>query len=345
MSCFGGRLSPDMYQNCCNANTLCEFDGNPENVVTEPIYVQKVYDAVLFNLQGMRTVTNQAFSPAIPEGHRVKRVIDIRCRRFFNPENIEDPENLKLNLDTTISGATFLQNPGGKDLQVVGADGTFSEKILYANTSDCDDKCMGTPIFGTQNIKITGDVIVEMDLLLCDRCNNESVFTVCAQVNIATKQQPLVLTNFFEICMPSTSDTAFLPRFTEFCNSACETRLATNNMGRDLCISPCGDVSGNLIIALCVTCEKKIVVPVQMCVLSTGMVQLSPQANTICTTFPTLFPHQIKESDTIENCGEICADDFEDECDPCGRKHNDCCDECCEDPCDPCRDHHHRPGR
>ena len=279
MSCFGGRLSPDMYQNCCNANTLCEFDGNLENVVTEPIYVQKVYDAVLFNLQGMRTVTNQAFSPAIPEGHRVKRVIDIRCRRFFNPENIEDPANLKLNLDTTISGATFLQNPGGKDLQVVGADGTFSEKILYANTSDCDDKCMGTPIFGTQNIKITGDVIVEMDLLLCDRCNNESVFTVCAQVNIATKQQPLVLTNFFEICMPSTSDTAFLPRFTEFCNSACETRLATNNMGRDLCISPCGDVSGNLIIALCVTCEKKIVVPVQMCVLSTGMVQLSPQAN------------------------------------------------------------------
>lgn len=82
MSCFGGRLSPDMYQNCCNANTLCEFDGNLENVVTEPIYVQKVYDAVLFNLQGMRTVTNQAFSPAIPEGHRVKRVIDIRCRRF-----------------------------------------------------------------------------------------------------------------------------------------------------------------------------------------------------------------------------------------------------------------------
>lgn len=143
MSCFGGRLSPDMYQNCCNANTLCEFDGNLENVVTEPIYVQKVYDAVLFNLQGMRTVTNQAFSPAIPEGHRVKRVIDIRCRRFFNPENIEDPANLKLNLDTTISGATFLQNPGGKDLQVVGADGTFSEKILYANTSDCDEQMYG----------------------------------------------------------------------------------------------------------------------------------------------------------------------------------------------------------
>lgn len=171
-------------------------------------------------------------------------------RRFFNPENIEDPANLKLNLDTTISGATFLQNPGGKDLQVVGADGTFSEKILYANTSDCDDKCMGTPIFGTQNIKITGDVIVEMDLLLCDRCNNESVFTVCAQVNIATKQQPLVLTNFFEICMPSTSDTAFLPRFTEFCNSACETRLATNNMG-ETCVFLLAEMYPETLSSLC----------------------------------------------------------------------------------------------
>ena len=53
MSCFGGRLSPDMYQNCCNANTLCEFDGNLENVVTEPIYVQKVYDR-LNSLLGKR---------------------------------------------------------------------------------------------------------------------------------------------------------------------------------------------------------------------------------------------------------------------------------------------------
>ncbi|MFR2966388.1 MAG: hypothetical protein ACLTK0_08365 [Anaerovoracaceae bacterium] len=61
----------------------------------------------------------------------------------------------------------------------------------------------------------------------------------------------------FEICMPSALDTAFLPRFTEFCNSACEARLATNNCGRDLTVDNNGCVSGNLIIAICVTCEKK----------------------------------------------------------------------------------------
>ena len=323
MSCFGGRVSQDLYQNCCNASVLCEFNGDLSSVVTEPIYVQKVYDAVLFNLQGMKTVQNQCFTPRIPQGHRVKRVIDIRCRRSFNPDNVEDPSNLKLDVDTTISGATFLRNGAGDEITVVGADGNFSEKLLFADTSSCDDKCMGTPVFGTQNISITGNVIIEIDLLLCDSCNNESVFTICTDVNIADKDHPLVLTNFFEICMPSAIDTAFLPRFTEFCNSACEARLATNNYGRDLCIGPDGNVTGNLIIAICVTCEKKIVVPVQICVLSTGFAQAAVQQNAICTTFPTLFPNQIKPCDTIENCGEICEDE---DSDVCG----------CDDRCDPC---------
>lgn len=257
MSCFGGRVSQDLYQNCCNANTLCEFNGDIDSLKSEPIYVQKVFDAVLFNLQGMKTVQNQSFTPQIPAGHRVKRVIDIRCKRSFNPYNVDDPCNLKLDVNTSISGATFLQNCKGEYLTVVGVDGNFSEKLLYAETDNCDDRCMGTPIFGTQNIAITGNVIIELDLLLCDSCNNDTVFTVCTNVNIAEESQPLVLTNFFEICMPSALDTAFLPRFTEFCNSACEARLATNNCGRDLTVDNNGCVSGNLIIAICVTCVIK----------------------------------------------------------------------------------------
>ncbi|MBR5516591.1 MAG: hypothetical protein IKU53_01340 [Firmicutes bacterium] len=298
MSCFGGRISHDLYQNCCNSNTLCEFNGDLSCVDSEPIYVQKVFDAVLFNMQGMKTVQNTSFAPAVPQGHRVKRVVDIRCRKSFNPCNVDDPSNLKLDVNTSISGATFLKNANGDYLQVVGADGTFSEKILYAETSDCDDQCKGTPIFGTQNIAITGNIIIELDLLLCDPCNNDSIYTVSADVNIADACQPLVLTNFFEICMPSTIDTAFLPRFTEFCNSACEARLATNNCGRDLSIDCNGCITGNLIIAICVTCEKKIVVPVQLCVLSTGYVQPAVQQNTICSSFPTLFPNRVEVSDS-----------------------------------------------
>ena len=336
MSCFGGRVSQDLYQNCCNANTICEFNGDIDSLKSEPIYVQKVFDAVLFNLQGLKTVQNQSFSPRIPAGHRVKRVIDIRCRRSFNPHNVDDPSNLRLNVNTDISGATFLRNGEGEILTVVGADGNLSERLLYAETDNCDDKCMGTPIFGTQNISISGNVIIELDLLLCDSCNNDVIFTVCTDVNIAGAAEPLILTNFFEICMPSAIDTAFVPRFTEFCNSACEARLATNNCGRDLSVDCDGCVSGNLIIAICVTCEKKIVVPVQLCVLSTGYAQAALQQNTICTTFPALFPNQIKEEDTEENC---CSDNHEKN-DCCHREDSDRCDDDCrQDEC--CR----RPQR
>lgn len=255
MSCFGGNVSPDLFHQCCNANQLCEWNGNLNDVVSEPIYVQKVYDAVLFNLQGLKTVSNQCFSPAIPRGHTLKRVIDIRCKRFFNPLNVEDPDNLTLDLETTISGASFIQKGNGDHITVVGPDGTFSEKVLFADTDDCDERCMGTPVFGTQNIHVTGDVLVNIDLLLWDRNDREVVFTVCANVNIARDNAPLMLTNFFEMCMPSTKNSAFLPRFTEFCNPACETRLATNNIGRDITVCSDGTVKANLIIALCVTCE------------------------------------------------------------------------------------------
>lgn len=135
--------------------------------------------------------------------------------------------------------------------------------------------------------------------------------------------------------MPSTIDTAFLPRFTEFCNAACESRLATNNHGRDLCIDADGCITANLIIAVCVTCEKKIVVPVQLCVLSPGYVQAPIQQNAICQTFPTLFPNQIRPSDTIENCGESCVGDEEMGNDDCGCACDPCKDPC--DPCDPCQ--------
>ena len=309
MSCFG---------NCCNANCICEFDGDMRNVVSAPIYVQQIFDAVRFNLQGMKTYSEQEFCPAIPPGYRIKRVVDIRCKKYFNPANVDDPDNLNLDVNTSISGASFLTDAKGNYLHVIGADGTFSERIMYADTSDCDDQCKGTPVFGTQTVGISGNITIELDLLLCDPCNNETLFTVCTTVNVATSQQPMVLTNFFEICMPSSIDTAFLPRFTEFCNSACEARLATNNCGRDLIVDCNGVVSGNLIVAICLTCEKKIVVPVQLCVLSTGYMEAPLQRNSVCTTFPSLFPQ------SIGNCSHSNACNNEDG----GQINESDCDQC-----------------
>ncbi|HVI40417.1 MAG TPA: hypothetical protein VM577_07130 [Anaerovoracaceae bacterium] len=58
--------------------------------------------------------------------------------------------------------------------------------------------------------------------------------------------------------------------------------------------------------------------------------QLDPQVSTICGSFPALFPNQIRERDTLENCGEVECD-VDDICE----EVNDICDE----------DRPHRPRR
>ncbi|WP_425449674.1 hypothetical protein [Dethiothermospora halolimnae] len=297
MSCNNNEnVTLSLPDRCCTGSTGCDFDGSLRNVVSEPIYVQKVYDAALFNLQGIRTVANQPFTPDLGANARITRVLDIRCRKFFNPDNINDPRNLAAEPDTTdISGGQFVRC-GDKDVRAIGPDGFRSERLVYADTEFCENKGKGTPIFGTQNISVTGNAVIEIDVLFTDHCDNECEATLSANVPVARPQSPLVLTNFFELCLPSVVDGAFLPRFTEFCNVGCQPRLATNNIRRDLIVDPdTGAVSANLLLSICVTCEKKIIVPVQLCVLSTGFPNLAAEVSPICSTFPTLFPKQIDE--------------------------------------------------
>lgn len=314
MKCNLGPEQLGIQDRCCTGTTGCDFDGSLRNVKSEPIYVQKVYDSALFNLQGLRTITGIEFSPRLPVGSRITEVLRIRCKKFFNPGDIRDPRNLTVNPETTdISGGEFVRC-GGNEVEAIGPDGFRSERLIYADTTDCDDECKGTPIFGTQTVAVTGFASVEIDVLFTDDCDKICEATLAAEVPVAPEGDALVLTNFFELCLPSVYDGAFLPRFTEFCNVSCQTRLATNNIRRDLVVGTGGRVTGNLIVALCITCEKKIIVPVQLCVLSTGFPVLSAETAPVCSTFPTLFPKQIDESSRKHHRGVLGVGNEPDEC-------------------------------
>ena len=280
---------------CCTAETGCEFDGTLRRVRAEPIYTQKVYDAVLMNLQGLKTAIHQKFYPNLGPGTKILNVLDIRCRKYFNPDNWADEENLLIDPDTTISGAQFVKDESGLPVKVIGPDGLPSQKIIYGDTSYCDTRTKGTPIFGTQITKITGMVVIEIDVLYSTEGHHKkNKATLFSKLEVGTVEDPFSLTNFFELCLPSTTNSAYLPRFAEFCNLSCETRLATNNITRDIHVCPkTGFISIDLLTALCITCEKKIIVPVQLCVLSTGFPKLSAENAPICSSFPPLFPKQI----------------------------------------------------
>lgn len=295
-------------EGCCTATTGCKWDGSLRDVVTEPVFVQKVYDAALANLQALSTLNNVRFYPELPRGSRVIRIKDVRCKKFFKPSNIDDPRNFKIKPKVDLAGGEFLKDSKGKYVEAIGPDGLPSQKLVYADTKECDSEGKGTPVFGTQKIRIKGNVIVEIDLLIADSRDHRRRFTIKANVPIAPKNSPVVLTNFFELCIPSVENSAFFPRYTEFCNVSCETRLATNRASRDLKICPdTRSITVNLIIALCASCEQKIIVPSQLCVLSSGFPELSPATSPICSSFPSLFPEQIDE-DSQEKPGHGCSD-------------------------------------
>lgn len=286
-------ISLGITDRCCDGTTGCEWDRTLRNVKAEPIYTQKVYDATLVNLQALTTINNVRFTPCLGRGARIVRVLDIRCRRFFNPGNICDPRNLTVEPKTSLSGGQFVKDGKGHPVEVVGPDGFMSEKIIYADTGECDAEGRGTPVFGSQRVKVCGNVIIEIDVVIQTSSSRRRTVTLAANVPIT----PVELTNFFELCVPSVFGGAFFPRFTEFCNILCETRLATNSIGRDISIDQeTGEVKIDLVIAICIACEKKVIVPVQLCVLSTGFPELSPEISPVCTTFPGLFPRQIDEN-------------------------------------------------
>lgn len=313
MNCYCTSQTNDS-DTCCQANDLCSFSGNLEDVTAIPIYVQSVYDAVRFNMQGMRTVQNLRFSPMLPCGCTISKITDIRIKKVFDPNNASDCDNLTLEMETGISGACFVNNGHGV-VETIGPDGVPSEKLLFADTSECDCTGSGTPIFGTQNAKLWGNIIVYLDLVVCDNCGRESCITLCSELNIAKQNCPLVLTNFFELCMPSTTNSAFLPRLTELANAGFSARLATNNVSRDLCIGCNGEVSANMIVTICITAEKKITVPVQLCVLSTGFTDAPLQENISgVMTCPGLFPERNDSSgDSVSmqsNDSQNCSCDY-----------------------------------
>lgn len=285
----------DIEEPCCTADTGCYFDGCFEKVDGECIFVDKVYDSVTFKLQGLQPASKVPFG-CIPTSRcgpktRIVRILDIRSKKYFNPDNINDRENLTITPKTTLSGAQFVTDECGERVAVPGSAGIL-QYLIYADTSECDEIGEGTPVFGSQKIIITGCVLVEIDIEYIDSDGDCRVITLTGRVPVNQ-----VLTNFFELCMPSVYDSAFLPQFTEFCNILFLARLSTQSIQRDINFNPItGEIYLNLIVALCLKCEKKIKVPVQLCVLSTGFCEQESKERQICgDNYPPLFPPQINE--------------------------------------------------
>ena len=43
-----------------------------------------------------------------------------------------------------------------------------NQKLIFADTTECDDRRRGTPVFGTQRIALRGNVFIELDVIVVD---------------------------------------------------------------------------------------------------------------------------------------------------------------------------------
>lgn len=264
---------------CCSANTSCvtPLEYDPEKITSECIFVEKVYDSIIINKEADTVITVRSKPITVPLGSEVER-LNITCS---TKDIVVEPIATKIN-GTDVTGFPTPTGPGGVEQIPLG----------FIDTSKCDLENKGTPIYIAQTVEISGKINLELNGVV--RSCSEPKF--CKFKTTASKNiDDISINAFAQLCIPSTAY-AMKPSLAEFCSISCE--LVLPNGLDDVSLIPDGDnfkvKLEDAFLILCITCEKKVKVPVQLCVLSTGFCE-PPKQLGLCSDFPQLFPDQINK--------------------------------------------------
>ncbi len=275
---------------CCSANSSCTtpYEYDPEKIISECIFVEKVYDSVIINKE----------VDAVP-GNIKSKPINVSLESEIEKLNItcSTKEITVTPLVTKINGTDVTPFP-----TPTGPGGIDQIPLDFIDTSKCDLENKGTPIYIAQTVEISGKINLGISGVV-KSCSEPKFckFKTTASKNI----DDISINAFAKLCIPSTAY-AMKPSLAEFCSISCELVLP-NGLDDVSLIDDAGDIKvkiENAFLVLCITCEKKVKVPVQLCVLSTGFCE-PPKQLGLCSDFPQLFPDQINKpviGDSSCNC-------------------------------------------
>lgn len=268
---------------CCTANTGCitpaEYD--PEVITSECIFVEKVYDAIQIRDEVDRVLPELRIEGFPVAETDIDEFLDVSVTCNSTGLMVRD-RVLNINGQTTPCDPTFVPGPGG----------IRQINLACIDTSECDAEGKGTPIVVDQKITIDGVVEIKISGNVLTKSGQTKAFSVKKTIDVSMLGEhphPIVLRKFARLCIPSTAAAA-KPSLAIFCAVLCDFILP---FGLDSL-----SVEGNTlvitgpIIVFCITCEKKVKVPVQLCVLSTGFCEFEDQGG-LCIEFPKLFPDQV----------------------------------------------------
>ncbi|SKC69995.1 hypothetical protein [Maledivibacter halophilus] len=264
---------------CCRANTGCITPAkyDPEVITNECIFVEKVYDAIQLRDEVDRVIPELRISNFPIAGTDIEEFIDVTIT--CNSAGLIIRDNvLSINGQTTPCDPTFVPGPGGIN-QI---------NLACVDTSECDAEGKGTPIVVDQRITVEGEVEIKVKGTVLKTDGEEKKFSVSETIDLSMLD-PISLRKFARLCTPSTA-AATKPSLAIFCGVLCDLILPFG-LG-SLSVDGNTLVITGPILVFCIICEKKVKVPVQLCVLSTGFCEFEDQGG-LCVEFPRLFPEQI----------------------------------------------------
>lgn len=278
-------INVEQVDNCCTANTGCVTPPvySPEDIVAECVFVEKVYDAVVIKEEATQcqTVDFDGIPTNTPLG---TKIINATVTCTSKPKG--DSEGVTI--EPRVRSINGCEPPLDPTPYVPGPGGLQQIDLSFIDTSDCDEQGRGTQIIVDQEIDVEGEVLVTISGTARLPNGNTRDFSVEEVVEI----DDFMIKRFARLCIPSTF-AAQKPSLAEFCAVLCDAILP---LGLDsLEIVEVGGypvLRANLVLLFCIICEKKVKVPVQLCVLATGFCQPQEQGG-LCVEFPRLFPEQV----------------------------------------------------
>lgn len=272
-----GTTLQQNQESCCTPDPGCVAPEtyNTEDISAECVFIDKVYDSVVLKEEINQVVNDVDLGNTITPGSTVDSVV-VTCSTKPNGTSAGATVSIMTN---SINGITP-PSPTPTD-----PSGIERIPLDFIDTSECDDLGAGTPIFLDETLTVSGQVLVTFTITFIDPDGESSTVVRTAVIDIDAIERD----KFANLCMPSSS-AVLKPSLVEFCGAMCDFVLPRGT--NSITVDSTGNISVDGVLVLCITTEKKVIVPVQMCVLTTGSCS-QIEGSGMCSQYPSLFPEQI----------------------------------------------------
>ncbi len=268
---------PDNGAECCEGKVKCKKPRRLRDIKTECIFVEKVFDARLFRKESDFDVVDLIVDIS-PDLDTVETVnVDCELVSFSTSITqlfVDDEEVTPLQ---TIPG------PGG--------DQTIIPQNMV-DTEECGKKGKGTKVSIRQ--RVTADFTVDLTVT---GTGTKSGITLDYSGTATIMDSFTFLVKIDNFCFPPQS--LFPVSVFDACIANCFFDLSsfTFDAGNDQLT-----INGTLVFCMC--CEKKLKVPVQICVLTTGKCKIKKQDGSFCSgnDFPSLCAKDMNDDDNDDDC-------------------------------------------